>query len=91
MESIEERALSYARMADCRDRREMELAKLDYAAGAKEERILLTEQFESWLADMVCEGVLETNNLPRAITRFKEDFKVEPTEKYYGDDDSRAE
>ena len=43
MQSIEERALSYARMADCRDRREMELAKLDYIAGAKEEHLLLTE------------------------------------------------
>lgn len=91
MQSIEERALSYARMADCRDRREMELAKLDYIAGAKEERILLTEQFESWLANMVCDGVLETSNLPHAIARFKADFKVEPTEKYYGDDDGRAE
>lgn len=91
MESIEERALSYARMADCRDRREMELAKLDYTAGAKEERILVCEQVVSWLADMVCEGVLETSNLPHAIARFKVDFKVEPTEKYYGDDDSRAE
>ena len=91
MQSIEERALSYARMADCRDRREMELAKLDYIAGAKEERILLTEQFESWLANMVCEGVLEASNLPHAIARFKADFKVEPTEKYYGDDDGRAE
>ena len=43
MESIEQRALSYARMADCRDRREMELARLDYIAGAKEEHLLLTE------------------------------------------------
>ena len=91
MQSIEERALSYARMADCRDRREMELAKLDYTAGVREERILLTEQFESWLADMVCEGVLETSNLPHAIARFKADFGIEPTEKYYGDDDGRAE
>lgn len=82
MESIEERALSYARIADCRDRRDMELARLDYIAGAKEERILLTEQFESWLADMVCWGVLETSNLPHAIARFKADFKVEPIEKY---------
>lgn len=76
MGSIEQRALSYARMADCRDRREMELAKLDYAAGAKEERILFME----WLE----------RNVPQVVTRFKEDFKVEPTEKYYGDD-SRAE
>lgn len=51
-------------------------AEYDYIAGAKEERILLTEQFESWLADMVCEGVLETSNLPRIIARFKEDFNI---------------
>ena len=43
MQSIEERALSYARKTDCRDRREMALARLDYIAGALEERILLTE------------------------------------------------
>lgn len=77
MQSIEERALSYARMADCRDRREMELARLDYAAGAKEERILVME----WLE----------RNVPQVVTRFKVDFKVEPMDKYYGDDDSRAE
>lgn len=77
MGSIEQRALSYARMADCRDRREMELAKLDYAAGAKEERILVME----WLE----------RNVPQVVTRFKVDFKVEPMDKYYGDDDSRAE
>ena len=92
MVSIEERALNYARMADCRDRREMELARLDYIAGAKEERILVCEQIESWLADMVCEGVLETNNLPRAIARFKADFGISHSEpKYYGDDDGRSE
>lgn len=77
MESIEERALSYARMADCRDRREMELAKLDYTAGAKEERLLVVE----WLE----------RNVPQVVARFKADFKVEPMDKYYGDDDSRAE
>lgn len=77
MGSIEQRALSYARMADCRDRREMELARLDYAAGAKEERILVME----WLE----------RNVPQVVTRFKVDFKVEPMDKYYGDDDSRAE
>lgn len=77
MESIEERALSYARMADCRDRREIELAKFDYIAGAKEERMLVVE----WLE----------RNAPQVVARFKTDFKVEPTEKYYGDDDSRAE
>lgn len=76
MQSIEERALSYARMADCRDRREIELAKLDYIAGAKEERILVCEQIIERLADMVCEGVLETNNLPLAIARFKADFDI---------------
>lgn len=79
-----------SRDASCKVRRRGS-AEFDYTAGAKEERILLTEQFESWLADMVCEGVLGTNNLPRAIARFKVDFKVEPTEKYYGDDDGRAE
>lgn len=76
MESIEERALSYARMADCRDRREMELARLDYIAGAKEEKILFVEWLEK--------------NEPQVAEKFKADFKVEPTEKYYGDDDSRA-
>jgi hypothetical protein len=55
----------------------MELAKLDYAAGAKEERILVME----WLE----------RNVPQVVTRFKVDFKVEPMDKYYGDDDSRAE
>lgn len=77
MESIEERALSYARIADCRDRREMELAKFDYIAGAKEERILVLE----WLE----------RNATHVVARFNADFKVELTEKYYGDDDSRAE
>lgn len=75
MQSIEERALTYARKVDCRDRREMELARLDYTAGALEERILECEQFESWLADMVSEGVLETNNLPHVIEKFYADFK----------------
>ena len=77
MESIEERASSYARMADCRDRREWELARLDYTAGAKEERILVVEWLEK--------------NVPQSIARFKADFGIEPTEKYYGDDDGRAE
>lgn len=76
MESIEERALSYARMADCRDRREMELAKLDYTAGAKEERILVVEWLEK--------------NVPQVVARFKADFGIE-LPKYYGDDDGRAE
>ena len=90
MESIEERAKSYVEGCELQGK-EARHAEFDYIAGAKEERILVCEQVESWLADMVCEGVLETNNLPRAIARFKADFKVEPTEKYYGDDDGRAE
>jgi hypothetical protein len=87
MESIEERAKSYVEGCELQGK-EARKAEFDYIAGAKEERILLTEHFESWLADMVCEGVFETSNLPYAIERFKADFKVEPTEKYYGDDDS---
>ena len=90
MESIAERAKSYVEGCELQGK-EARRAEFDYIAGSKEERILLTEQFESWLADMVCEGVLETNNLPRAIARFKADFKDEPTKKYYGDDDGRAE
>ena len=89
MESIEERAKSYVEGCELQGK-EARKAEFDYIAGAKEEKILLTEQFESWLADMVCEGVLETSNLPRAITRFKADFGIE-LPKYYGDDDSRAE
>lgn len=76
MGSIEQRALSYARMADCRDRREMELARLDYTAGAKEERILVSE----WLE----------RNAPQVVERFKANFDIE-LPKYYGDDDGRAE
>lgn len=76
MQTIEERALSYARMADCRDRREMELARLDYTAGAKEERILVLE----WLE----------RNAPHVVARFEANFGIE-SPKYYGDDDSRAE
>lgn len=30
-------------------------------------------------------------NVPQSIARFKADFGIEPTEKYYGDDDGRAE
>ena len=73
MGSIEQRAKSYAMQVGCF---RPDLCAADYIAGAKEERILLTEYFESWLADMVCEGVLETNNLPRTIARFKEDFNI---------------
>lgn len=90
MESIEQRAKSYVEGCELQGK-EARKAEFDYIAGAKEERILVCEWFESWLANMVCEGILETNNLLRAIARFKEDFKAEPTEKYYGDDDGRAE
>ena len=90
MQTIEQRAKSYAEGCELQGK-EARKAEFDYSAGAKEERILLTGQFESWLADMVCEGVLETSNLPHAIARFKADFGIEPTEKYYGDDDGRAE
>ena len=89
MESIAERAKSYVEGCELQGK-EARRAEFDYIAGAKEERILLIEQFESWLADMVCEGVLETSNLPHAIARFKADFGIE-LPKYYGDDDSRAE
>lgn len=90
MQTIEQRAKSY--VEDCElQGKEARRAEFDYIAGAKEERILVCEQVVSWLADMVCEGVLETSNLPYAIARFKAYFKVEPTQKYYGDDDSRAE
>lgn len=80
MESIEQRAKSYVEGCELQGK-EARKAEFDYIAGAKEERILVCEQVESWLADMVCEGVLETSNLPHALARFKADFKVEPTEK----------
>lgn len=76
MESIEERAKSYAEGCELQGK-EARKAEFDYIAGAKEERILVVEWLEK--------------NVPHAIARFKADFKVEPTEKYYGDDDSRAE
>jgi hypothetical protein len=44
----------------------------DYLAGAKEEHILLEERALDWLAYAVCEGIIETENLPRAITSLKE-------------------
>lgn len=90
MQSIEERAKSYVK--DCElQGKDAKFAELDYISGAKEERILVCEQVVAWLTNMVCEGVLETSNLPRAIERFKADFKAKSTEKYYGDDDGRAE
>ena len=89
MQTIEERAKSYAMQVGCF---RPDLCAADYIAGAKEERILVCEQFEQWLADMVCEGVLETNNLPLAITRFKEDFDILQCEsKCYGNEKSSEE
>ena len=75
MESIEARAKSYVEGCELQGK-ETRKAEFDYIAGAKEERILVCEQFEQWLADMVCEGVLETSNLPHAIARFKADFNI---------------
>jgi hypothetical protein len=75
MQTIEERAKSYVEGCELQGK-EARKAEFDYIAGAKEERILLCEQFESWLADMVCEGVLGTNNLPRVIARFKAEFNI---------------
>jgi hypothetical protein len=89
MQTIEERAKSYAMQVGCF---RPDLCAADYIAGAKEERILVCEQIVEWLADMVCEGVLETNNLPLAIARFKADFDIpQCAPKYYGDDDPRVE
>lgn len=76
MESIEQRAKSYVKGCSLRGN-EARVAEFDYIAGAKEERILFVE----WLE----------RNVPQVVERFKADFKVEPTEKYYGDDDGRAE
>lgn len=76
MESIEQRAKSYVKGCELQGK-EARKAEFDYISGAKEERILVVE----WLEKMY----------PHAIARFKADFKVEPTEKYYGDDDGRAE
>lgn len=89
MENIEQRAKSYVEGCELQGK-EARRAEFDYIAGAKEARILVCEQVELWLADMVSEGVLETNNLPHAIARFKADFGIQ-LPKYYGDDDSRAE
>ena len=75
MQTIEEREKSYSKGCDLQGR-EAKQAELDYIAGAKEERILVCEQFVSWLADMVCDGVLETWNLAHAIARFKADFNI---------------
>lgn len=91
MQTIAERAKSYIEGCELQGK-EARKAEFDYIAGAKEERILVCEQFEQWLADMVCEGVLETNNLPLAITRFKEDFDILQCEsKCYGNEKSSEE
>lgn len=74
MQTIEERANSYAEGCELQGK-EARAAKYDYIAGAKEERALVYERVETWLANMVCEGLLETNNLTHVIERFKEDFK----------------
>lgn len=51
MQTIEERAKSYAMQVGCF---RPDLCAADYIAGAKEERILVCEQIIEWLADMVC-------------------------------------
>lgn len=76
MESIAERAKSYVKGCELQGK-EARKAEFDYIAGAKEERLLVVE----WLE----------RNIPQVVARFKADFKVEPTKKYYGDDDGRAE
>lgn len=76
MQTIEERAKSYVEGCELRGK-EARKAEFDYIAGAKEERILV----EEWLERVA----------PQVVARFKADFGIEPTEKYYGDDDGRAE
>lgn len=75
MQTIEERAKSYVEGCELQGK-EARKAEFDYIAGAKEERILVVE----WLE----------RNAPQVVARFKADFKVEPMDKYYGDDDGRA-
>lgn len=75
MESIEERAKSYAIECELQGK-EARKAVFDYTVGAKEERILVVEWLEK--------------NVPQVIARFKADFGIE-LPKYYGDDDGRAE
>ena len=75
MQTIEERAKSYVEGCELQGK-EARKAEFDYTAGAKEERILVSE----WLE----------RNAPPLVTRFKADFGIESL-KYYGDDDSRAE
>ena len=75
MESIEERARSYSIGCELQGK-EARKVEFDYIAGAKEERILVSE----WLE----------RNAPHVAARFKADFGIE-LPKYYGDDDGRAE
>lgn len=75
MQTIEERAKSYVEGCELQGK-EARKAEFDYIAGAKEERILVTEWLEK--------------NVPQVVARFKTDFGIE-LPKYYGDDDGRAE
>ena len=75
MQTIEERAKSYAEGCELQGKEAMK-ATIDYIAGAKEERILFVE----WLE----------RNVPQVVVRFKADFGIE-LPKYYGDDGGRAE
>lgn len=75
MESIEQRAKSYVKGCELQGK-EARKAEFDYIAGAKEERMLVSEWLEK--------------NVPQVVARFKADFGIE-LPKYYGDDDSRAE
>ena len=75
MQTIAERAKSYVKGCELQGK-EARKAEFDYTAGAKEERILVSE----WLE----------RNAPQVVARFKADFGIE-LPKYYGDDDGRAE
>lgn len=75
MQTIAERAKSYAIGCELQGK-EARRAEFDYIAGAKEERLLVSE----WL----------DRNAPQVVAMFKSDFDIE-LPKYYGDDDGRAE
>lgn len=66
---LKKRAESYAK--SCKGQYP-EASKFGYIAGAKEEHILLIERAMDWLAYAVCEDIISTDNLPRAITSLKE-------------------
>lgn len=66
MQTIEERAKDYASQVHCF---RPDLCALDYIAGAKEERILMTEKMSAWVINVARE-----HNLPNIIERFKQDF-----------------